>query len=782
MKIKRIVLLFIIGLIFPLIGCTLAEPGTYKVTFYSDGKVVSEKQYKKDDIIELPENPTKEGLFFAGWDINGDGEADEVTKCTNNMNIFAIFKDSEKYTVIFKNGDVELSKSSYAKGAMPTIPSNPEKEGFVFVGWDSNNDDEVDEVKSVTADVTYSAIFRDNNVSYTIEFVVNGEIVKSEEHNLNDTINMPSLTPTKERTAQYSYSFLGWDVNGDGEVETFPYTVKGNHRFIALFNETVNQYTYKLYDGINLIKSETVDYGSKISYTGSLYKKDLLGKYHYLIGWDKDGDDTPDDETVIDNVSYHAIYVDTQIVVMHYESEEIVSYVKEGEEFDLYEPTLPSSRKCVWYLDNGYTEPYNHSVMIKGNLVLYGRSELSYSIDCSVLEMTPKTSVDSEDELIKLFDYLVFTKTYSHTVRLNYDVQSEEFAKLLCDECHIDSAYQLGTSYNSLLKELKLTIQYKNVNTESIKSLYEENEISYYSQYNSLNYRVVEKTRTDDFKLFIDDVDNTFNVNDSEQLYYVLEHGYRPIIDNGNTNLINLYNKMRNVLRDNINDDMSDYDKVLAIYEWIIMNVTYDRVALQLSSNPNITMYHSFFLEGVFDENLAVCDGISKALVCLCNMEGIPAIRVTGTGSQNHAWNKVCINNKWYVVDATSGGTIIGDSFEILTHRFFLITDDDYKDMYTEDGKYYADFKAEGVYDYYDNYKYTYSANEYKYRCESKNDLVRVLSYFKTIEDTHITIDVKLDFEYSGSISDLMSSAMSLAHYNTSLNYSEDHGILLLIK
>ena len=530
MKIKKLLLGFIISISLFFVGCTLAEKDTFKVTFYSEGKVVEARQYKKGETIELPEEPTKEGVFFIGWDKNNDGEADEITICENNMNLYAIFGETEKYTVIFKEGDTELSKIVYAKDAMPKAPEAPTKDGLVFVGWDANNDDEVDDIKAATSDITYVAIYRSSNVSYTVEFIVNGETVKSDEYSLNDVVNDPNLTPTKQKTQEHSYSFSGWDVNSDGEVETFPFVVKGNHRFIAIFDETINKYTYRLFDGLELLQSETVDYGTEVTYYGSLYKIDILGHYHYLLGWDKNGDNKPDELVVTENVDYRAIFVDEQIVLMHYDNFVEAKYVPKGETFDLYEPTLPSSRKCVWYLDEDYTIPYNHGPMIEGNLEIYGRSELSYTIDCSVLEMTPKTKVESEEELIALFNYLIFSREYSYTVTLNYTPENEDFATLLCNRCQVDCSYQLGSSYNSFLKQLTLTIQYKNVNTTSIKSLYEENSLSYYTQYNSLNLVQNEPSRTDDFKLFIDDVENTFEVSDSEQLYYVLEHGLSDTI------------------------------------------------------------------------------------------------------------------------------------------------------------------------------------------------------------------------------------------------------------
>ena len=779
---KRLLLVSILfGIMLLLVSCNSVET-SYRVTFYNGSEIISEAHYKKGEEIVFPDTPTKEGAYFLGWDYNNDGEVDEFTTCHNNMNIRAVFGDTKTYTVIFKDGEVELSKRVYSEGAVPTAPTSPTKEGYIFVGWDLNNDDEIDDIKAVTADVTYTAVFRDDNQTYLVEFYVNGSVVSSSEYHLNETVNNPDLTPTKERTAQYTYTFKGWDVNGDGDVETFPFTVKGNHKFIALFDETVNTYTYKLYDGLTLLYTKTVEYGTRIVYEGQNYKKDAFGKYHIIIGWDKTGNGKPDDDVIVADESYQAVYTDKQIVIMHFEEEEHVLYAPKGVMFELYEPALPSSRRCIWYLDNTYETPYDPKPMIEGNLELYGRSEVSYTIDCSVLDASLVSTVNSEEELLLLFDYMVLTRTSTHTVKINYTNSDEEFATLLCDNCNIDCSYQISTLYNPYSKELKVTLQYRVVNTDSTKHLYEENGIGYYAQYDSLNYKPNETPRSDGFKLFIDDVENTFEVDNSEQLYYVLEHGYRPIIKSGNTNLQNLYDKMRNVLKEIINDEMTDAEKALAIYEWLVMNVTYDRVALELSSNPNVVTFHSFYLEGVFDDHLAVCDGISKAYACLCNMEGIPAVRVTGTGKQNHAWNKICIHNNWYVVDATSGGTIINNSYEVLTHRFFMITDEDYSSVYTEDGKYYSYIKALGEYDYYDKYTYHYDYRDSKFKCESRNDLVRVLRWFKSVDATNTTIDIELAFEYTGETSVLVSSAMTEAHYSSSVNYSVDGNIVMFLK
>lgn len=80
---------------------------------------------------------------------------------------------------------------------------------------------------------------------------------------------------------------------------------------------------------------------------------------------------------------------------------------------------------------------------------------------------------------------------------------------------------------------------------------------------------------------------------------------------------------------------MSDRSKALAIYEWLIMHVCYDETVYDEAEETDITVaetaeYEAFYLEGVFDSGRAVCDGISKAMVLLCRMEGIPCVRVAG--------------------------------------------------------------------------------------------------------------------------------------------------------
>ena len=66
---------------------------------------------------------------------------------------------------------------------------------------------------------------------------------------------------------------------------------------------------------------------------------------------------------------------------------------------------------------------------------------------------------------------------------------------------------------------------------------------------------------------------------------------------------------------------MTDVEKVAAIYDWIVNEVDYDYAVASLGTGSGTSGYNAFYLEGVFDDKRAVCDGKSKAFALLCGME-----------------------------------------------------------------------------------------------------------------------------------------------------------------
>lgn len=205
------------------------------------------------------------------------------------------------------------------------------------------------------------------------------------------------------------------------------------------------------------------------------------------------------------------------------------------------------------------------------------------------------------------------------------------------------------------------------------------------------------KYRSDDHRFPIDEIGVIKSVRYSDELYLTAEHNTRPYPVEGSA-ADTIYKMARSVLRQIVTDDMTEAQKAHAIYDWIMWQVTYDSEAAEITKDGEA--YSAYYLEGVFGDGVtpiggkvyhpyAVCDGMSKAYSLMCNIEGIPCVRVSGMAGESkedaggHAWNKVCLDGEWYLVDCTWGdGTALMDVdgqgaafYELGLHDWLFVTD-----------------------------------------------------------------------------------------------------------
>lgn len=286
--------------------------------------------------------------------------------------------------------------------------------------------------------------------------------------------------------------------------------------------------------------------------------------------------------------------------------------------------------------------------------------------------------------------------------------------------------------------------------------------------YSKPHYDNVKKTRS----FYIDGVKETMSVSTSNMLYKAVAWGYKPVFMGSQAeNLKQIYDNAKDALSYIVSDEMSEYEKVHAIYDYIIYNVRYDHdcanaedayVSGNLSLNEKMK-YYGYYLEGIFLDKFykkdmhAVCDGKSKAFVLMCGIEGITAVRISGEASSDgknfggHAWNKVLLDlngtgdKEWYFVD-TTWGDVGDDSKEFLSHAYFLLSDDEVKNTHVEKtGHGYP--KAEGKFDYYAHETYTLSGTEYNYVITNKNLAAQQMARaLKTLPKSTI---VEFEFAFS---------------------------------
>lgn len=387
--------------------------------------------------------------------------------------------------------------------------------------------------------------------------------------------------------------------------------------------------------------------------------------------------------------------------------------------------------------------------------------------------------VNSYEELLLKYKVALVNMSATLTCRIQYTYGNlnDLLNNLVAD---FDAPFNYTVSSSVFLKKLTFEFTYNASPTSTSQTVY-------YEQYASVNYNPSAPQRNstfDDFK--INDSLYTFNVSETEQLCYVLERGAKPVCASGSA-AERVYEKLKDVLRDIVHDDMNDFEKVRAIHDYLVMSVTYDKAALLLmeSGATDLQKYKCFYLDGVLFDSLAVCEGISKAFMAMCNVEGIPCVIVTGVQTANpqgvgHAWNKVYLNGDWYIVDVTSDGTVINEQFEILTYRYYLLDEETYSLTYT--GSDYKYIVCDKKYNVYQNSAFEHDGVTYDFSITSQQELNAIVDYFESLDGTNLTVEFEIAFNVGESAIEEVRQAYQANGIYRAYQYIDHGNTFMLIK
>lgn len=141
-------------------------------------------------------------------------------------------------------------------------------------------------------------------------------------------------------------------------------------------------------------------------------------------------------------------------------------------------------------------------------------------------------------------------------------------------------------------------------------------------------------------------------------------------------------NKMAQQYLMQINNNMTDVEKFLRLYNLLGENVRYDYNELYYVNDIyNHNMY------GALAKGKSVCEGIAKTMQELLELVGIPTEMKIGKLNQSfHAWNRVKLNGKWYYCDMTNDCSAIQNgqtpnfcllSIKSMKEKFYEITEED---------------------------------------------------------------------------------------------------------
>ncbi|MFA5536050.1 MAG: InlB B-repeat-containing protein, partial [Bacillota bacterium] len=184
----------------------------YTITFDSNGGSAVESITRDyGTTVAAPANPTKEGYSFKGW----YSDAELTTPYTftiipaEDLTLYAKWEINQ-YTITFdSDGGSAVDPITQNYNTAITVPADPTKEGYIFVGWSTAIPPTMP-----AANITLTAQWKANQ--YTITFDSNGgSAVASITQDYGTTVVAPS-NPTKK-----GYAFKGWYI--DTEL-TIPYT------------------------------------------------------------------------------------------------------------------------------------------------------------------------------------------------------------------------------------------------------------------------------------------------------------------------------------------------------------------------------------------------------------------------------------------------------------------------------------------------------------------------------------------------------------------------------
>lgn len=133
--------------------------------------------------------------------------------------------------------------------------------------------------------------------------------------------------------------------------------------------------------------------------------------------------------------------------------------------------------------------------------------------------------------------------------------------------------------------------------------------------------------------------------------------------------------KAKEIIESIIKKDMTDFQKELAIHDYIINNTRYDIDNYYNGSIP----WESYTSYGALVKGVAVCQGYANAMSKLLTLAGIENMIITGKANgEAHAWNLAKLDGQWYHVDVTWDDPIFyknGAKIDTIRYDYFNITD-----------------------------------------------------------------------------------------------------------
>ena len=181
---------------------------------------------------------------------------------------------------------------------------------------------------------------------------------------------------------------------------------------------------------------------------------------------------------------------------------------------------------------------------------------------------------------------------------------------------------------------------------------------------------------------------NVYISNGNQSNYFIDEFSSKEQVENA-------VNQIEQVKKQIVSNKTGNtYQDIKMVHDYLVDNLEYD---------TSISKPHIYTIYGALINKVCVCEGYARAFKYIMDELNIPCVLVMGQGTnsqgqtENHAWNYVKIDGRWFAVDATwddpvvyGGGRVSDES----KYKYFLKGSNTFNQDHIPSGQFTPDGKV----------------------------------------------------------------------------------------
>lgn len=260
-------------------------------------------------------------------------------------------------------------------------------------------------------------------------------------------------------------------------------------------------------------------------------------------------------------------------------------------------------------------------------------------------------------------DKIVY-KYYEYTI-------DKKYSKININDYYKDDNFNYVDDYtesgiknrNDLINSIYYAI---NSGTDYIERYIDNDYTNYINDINTLT-----AYNGDEFKKVISTLNNfvhPYNSSNNVKISYGGDYKIGITINRAYTQdeINEINNKVDKILNENVNNNMPPKEKIRVIHDYIIDHTEYDKLKYE---NKNDDTYKSNTAYGVLIEGYGTCNGYADAMEIFLDKMNIINYKIS---NEEHIWNLVYLDGKWYHLDLTWDDPI--SDININRDTYFLIS------------------------------------------------------------------------------------------------------------